>query len=193
MPDYYGVSLTIMGYPSYAISVKEVEANGGLRWEMAEIDFDAVEAKLADDLREGLVDERIALAWNTLRAEVDRIGSPEQMTWTAAADGVTGTLEMDWPELSYGTAELEESVLPALQALGLAFFACDDGKFENAGVFHEWRTGWTAITTGGYHSSTGKLLSNSEWTRILIGATSPEDAATAVHQFFDPDRNAASI
>jgi hypothetical protein len=187
MGDYYGATLTISGFPSYAVALKEVKGYGDSRWEEAEIDFEAAEAKLADDLREGFADEESVLNWQVLRRELSRIGEPEQMSWTPDAGGETGILEMDWSQLSYGTYQLQGQVLPTLQILGLPFFACDDGKYENAGASHEWRPGWERIASGAYHSSTGKLLSRSDWKQILNETDSPEDAAKAVTEFLGSD------
>jgi hypothetical protein len=166
------------------VKVKDVQIHAGSRWELAEIDVNIVEASLADDLREDFVDEDRVLHWETLLCELRRIGEPELVSWFPDPGRRTGTLEMDWSELSYGTYELQGSLLPALQALGLPFFARDDGKYENAGAALEWRPGWEKIAASVYHSSRGKLISESDWRRILEETDSPTDAAQAVSDFF---------
>lgn len=190
MGDYYGATLTIRSFPAYAVNVREALGYDGTRSDEAEIDFDAVEAKLADDLREGFVNEEQVATWDTLQRDLSHIGRPQQMWWSRDANGRTGTLEMEWSELSYGTFELEAQVLPTLRALGLPFFAHDDGKYENGGTFYEWRPGSTSISSGAYHSSRGKLLGESDWTHILGRTGSAEDAANAVDQFFSSDSRA---
>lgn len=100
MPDYYGATLAITGVPAFAVTVEQAEGEGGLRWERAEIDFDAIHAELAEDLREGLANEPPALRWEALRQALDQVGDP-----TRADDLEPGGQRRD---------------------RNLAFFACDD-------------------------------------------------------------------
>lgn len=126
---------------------------------------------------------RLRSECETLSSQLSQLMTGEaEQEWEPYGDGRFGL--WSWQESqSGGDDAFTYGILDALEALGLAYYAGDEGAYEWPGSFTAWRPGWGSRRSG-TQTQDGPVLTQSDWQSLLARSSSLEEAGQLAGSWF---------